>query len=317
MKGKELATTEITAAAPGGGALITPRGLMELAQGKAVINQLMSALMKGPSQRNPLGVHYGVIPGTPKPTLFKPGSELILSTFRIAVDVEVEDLGGEDLIRYRVKAIGRLPDGSIVGYGIGECSTDEEKYKWRKAANKKEFEATDPTRRRVKHGSGQNGDYETQQIRTNPADLANTVLKMAKKRAQIDLTLTATGASDVFDQDLEDLVDVIDITGYRKPQGGKPEVTEPAATGGGNQGGNQNSGGSSSGGNGGRATYDPAAKVKPGGAALVRNKLRDRDVPEAEFCLFMGIESVDDLLSGDMNRAIKAIENGEIPVGGA
>ena len=44
-----------------------------------------------------------------------------------------------------------------------------------------------------------------QQVRTNPADIANTVLKMAKKRAQIDLTLTATAASDCFTQDVEDL----------------------------------------------------------------------------------------------------------------
>jgi hypothetical protein len=43
----------------------------------------------------------------------------------------------------------------------------------------------------------------------NPADVANTILKMAKKRAQIDMTLTATAASDVFEQDLEDLTDEV------------------------------------------------------------------------------------------------------------
>jgi hypothetical protein len=34
------------------------------------------------------------------------------------------------------------------------------------------------------------------------ADVYNTVLKMAKKRAHIDATLTATGAADMFTQDL-------------------------------------------------------------------------------------------------------------------
>jgi hypothetical protein len=36
------------------------------------------------------------------------------------------------------------------------------------------------------------------------ADTYNTVLKMAKKRTLVDATLTATAASDIFNQDLED-----------------------------------------------------------------------------------------------------------------
>ncbi len=39
----------------------------------------------------------------------------------------------------------------------------------------------------------------------NPADDYNTVLKMAKKRALVDAVLTATAASDIFTQDLEDI----------------------------------------------------------------------------------------------------------------
>ncbi len=39
----------------------------------------------------------------------------------------------------------------------------------------------------------------------NPADNYNTVLKMAKKRALVDAVLTATAASDIFTQDLEDI----------------------------------------------------------------------------------------------------------------
>jgi len=39
---------------------------------------------------------------------------------------------------------------------------------------------------------------------TDLADTYNTVLKMAKKRALVDATLTATAASDIFTQDLED-----------------------------------------------------------------------------------------------------------------
>jgi hypothetical protein len=160
-----------------------------------LIQEVMKAVMKSE-------VHYGVIPGCKLPSLYKAGSEVLLTTFRIAVSVEVDDLSTADSIRYRVRTVGtHQPTGVIVGEGIGECSSDEEKYKWRKCWNKKEFEATPESRRRIKFTK-----YgEDMQVRTEPADVANTILKMAKKRAQIDLTLTATAASDIFTQDVEDL----------------------------------------------------------------------------------------------------------------
>jgi hypothetical protein len=43
----------------------------------------------------------------------------------------------------------------------------------------------------------------------NPADYYNTCLKMAKKRAHVDAILTATAASDIFTQDIEDMPEVI------------------------------------------------------------------------------------------------------------
>ena len=47
--------------------------------------------------------------------------------------------------------------------------------------------------------------YKSGDKQENPdiADVYNTVLKMAKKRAHIDAILTATGASDIFTQDYE------------------------------------------------------------------------------------------------------------------
>lgn len=159
-----------------------------------LIQSVMQAVMKKDT-------HYGVIPGCKQPSLYKAGSEVLLATFRIAVSVQVEDLSTADCIRYRVRTIGtHQATGVVVGEGIGECSSNEDKYKWRKAYDK-EFADTAETRRRIKYGK----DYSTKQVRTEPADVANTILKMAKKRAQIDLTLTATAASDIFTQDIEDL----------------------------------------------------------------------------------------------------------------
>lgn len=146
--------------------------------------------------------HYGVIPGCKQKSLFKAGAEKILATFRIAVDPEVEDIGGAGEIRYRVRAKGVTPTGQIVGVGVGECSSSEEKFAWRAATCQAEFDATDELARRTKYYK--NGG-NAKQVRINPADIANTVLKMAKKRAMIDLCLTATAASDVFTQDIEDL----------------------------------------------------------------------------------------------------------------
>ena len=155
-------------------------------------------------------VDYGIIPGCQKPSLYKSGAEIILQTFELAAIPEqddVKDLGSADEIRYRVIApIVHVPTGRVVGHGVGECSSSEDKYKWRKMVCQQEFDETDPTHRRAvwKHGKG-GIPYQAKQIRTNPSDLANTILKMAKKRALIDGTMTVTAASRNFTQDVEDL----------------------------------------------------------------------------------------------------------------
>lgn len=146
------------------------------------------------------GVHYGIIPGTKKNTLLKPGAEKLLSTFRIAVQPKVEDLSTDDCIRYRVTVVGvNMATGVAIGTGLGECSSNEDKYKWRKAVCQAESDQTHPKRKKTTWKNSQNGPYCINQVRTNPYDCANTVLKMAKKRAQIDLCLTALAASDVFE----------------------------------------------------------------------------------------------------------------------
>lgn len=164
------------------------------------IQEVMKGVMKAET-------HYGTIPGTDKPTLYKAGSEILLSTFRIAVQPEVIDMSDDNEIRYRVLAHGiHMASGNTVGTGLGEASSSEEKYKWRRAVCDEEYEEAEVDRRRIKFAKARNGTiYRNKQIRAEPADVANTVLKMAKKRAQIDLTLTALAASDIFTQDVEDL----------------------------------------------------------------------------------------------------------------
>jgi len=162
--------------------------------------QVIQRVMKGTMIND---THYGTIPGTHRPTLYKAGAELLLTTFRVAVHPEIHDLSTPDEIRYRILAKGQhIGSGNVIGVGIGECSTNEEKYRWRDAVCQEEWDGTSEGRRREKYARGKS--YTRKQVRTVPADLANTVLKMAKKRAEVDLCLTALACSDVFAQDLED-----------------------------------------------------------------------------------------------------------------
>src|SRR3990167_5758676 len=111
----------------------------------ALIQQVMKSVMLD-------GVHYGKIPGCgDKPALLKAGAEKILSTFRIAVTPEVFDLSNSDEMRYRVVAKGvHAPSGMDLGSGVGEASSNEEKYKWKTAVNDQEFDSTPEDRRRSK-----------------------------------------------------------------------------------------------------------------------------------------------------------------------
>lgn len=163
------------------------------------VQEVMQAVMRKDT-------HYGVIPGTKKPSLYKPGAEVLAATFRIAVSYRVEDLSSDGEIRYRVTAIGtHQTSGIVMGEGVGECSSGEEKYKWRAAICDEEFEVTPENRKRVKFSKWGSNIEKKKQVRTDPADQANTVLKMAAKRAQVAMTLNVTAASDIFTQDIEDL----------------------------------------------------------------------------------------------------------------
>jgi len=172
---------------------------VEIRQRVNLVQEVMRSIMKEDT-------HYGVIPGTKKPSLYKPGAEVLCVTFRVADKYEVEDLTVDGMARYRVRCVGvHQVSGMVLGEGMGECSSHEEKYKWRAAICQEEFEVTSETLRRMKFAKWNNKVEKKQQIRTESADQANTVLKMACKRAKIAMTLNVTGASDIFTQDIEDL----------------------------------------------------------------------------------------------------------------
>ena len=118
------------------------------------------------------GHDFGVIPGTDKPTLLKPGAEKILMMMGLRSEFEIADSTRDfekGFFQYQVRC--RLLKGDMVlTEGLGACNTRERKY-----------------------------------LKMDPYTIDNTVLKMAKKRAMVDAALLVASLSDVFTQDIEDL----------------------------------------------------------------------------------------------------------------
>jgi len=206
---KQMSTREESAVIPTVKMELT---VQEIGGRRNKILEVMKSLMKE-------GIHYGKIPGCPKPSLYKSGAEMLVNTFRLVSEPIVTDLCTPTENKYRI--IRKFFDcmGNPVGSGIGEASTNEEKYKWRRALSKEEFEYFDPTMRREKFKKAKDW-YNTgktikeMQVRTEPCDLANTVLKIGDKRALVGGVLLILGASEFFTCDVEDMPrEYIDTTG--------------------------------------------------------------------------------------------------------
>lgn len=187
------------------------------------------------------GEHYGTVPGCgDKPALFKAGAEKLGMTFRLkpTFNVSERDMGNGHR-EYRVDCL--LSDGTM---GVGTCSTMESKYRYRQGERKcpECGKATIITGKKEygggflcfakKGGCGAKFADDDQRItgqfvgkveHDNPADFYNTCLKMGKKRAHVDAIITATACSDIFTQDVEEMVAQADATAA-------PAATQPPAT---------------------------------------------------------------------------------------
>lgn len=181
------------------------------------------------------GVDFGVIPGTTKPTLFKAGAEKATSFFGLSArfrDAEVvedftgKDHDGEPFFFYR-RTCDLYRGDYLIASVDGSCNSWEKKYRYRSTERvcpncgrpaiikgkaefgggwvcfkKKDgcgakFQDNDPAITNQEAGQVKNPDV---------ADLTNTILKMADKRALVAATLIAAGLSEYFTQDMEDFV---------------------------------------------------------------------------------------------------------------
>lgn len=177
------------------------------------------------------GGDYGAIPGAgTKKVLMKSGADKLCEIYGLydeyLVVSTVEDWE-KGLFHYTLKCVLRSRrDDSMVGSGVGSCSSFESKYRWRD--QQRQCPACGKAaiiKGRVEYGGGwlcfekkggckakyKDGDksIEGQVVGRieNPdiADAINTVLKMAKKRAKIDAVIGVTRSSGIFTQDLDDL----------------------------------------------------------------------------------------------------------------
>ena len=175
--------------------------------------------------------HYGKIPGCgDKPTLLQPGAQKLIMTFRLVPDAEVEVVAlPRDHREYRVKVKMYTQSGVFLGAGVGSCSTMEGKYRYRTGPTEltenpvpKEYwdlRKEDPVKALAMIG-GKGHTTKKNEVgqwvvaiqgdkveHDNPADYYNTCEKMAFKRALVSATLTVTAASDIFTQDIEEMVE--------------------------------------------------------------------------------------------------------------
>ncbi len=178
-------------------------------------------------------VDYGVIPGTEKRTLLKPGAEKLttffgLSTrFRLLERIEDwtgDEHGGEPFFYYLYRC--QLLRGDLaIAEADASCNSRETKYRWREA--QRACPACGQAaiiKGRAEYGGGwvcfrkrggcgakyADGDESIESQQTgrvfNPdiCDQVNTIQKMAQKRSLVGAVLIAVNASEFFTQDVED-----------------------------------------------------------------------------------------------------------------
>jgi hypothetical protein len=179
-------------------------------------------------------VDYGVIPGTDKRTLLKPGAEKLTTFFGLSTRFELleriedwtgEHHGGEPFFYYLYRC--RLMRGdAAIAEGDGSCNSRETKYRWRESQRAcPACAAAAIIKGREEYGGGwvcfkkkggcgakyPDGDQSIESQQTgrvfNPdiADQVNTIQKMAQKRSLVGAVLLAVNASEFFTQDVEDL----------------------------------------------------------------------------------------------------------------
>ena len=150
---------------------VTVEQMEELVESTAAVRALLARYIRATFKP---GIHFGIIPvgdqEASKPTLLKPGAEMISLLFRwraqFLADLDTLQMygpGTTGVFAYICQLIDR--EGQVVGQGRGVA-----------------------------------------ELRETSLTSANMAVKMAEKRAYVDAVLRAAGLSQYFTQDLEDML---------------------------------------------------------------------------------------------------------------
>lgn len=136
-------------------------------------------------------VDFGIIPGTQKPSLYKPGAEKMRGLFGLnlvldCTSKELDRVQNFAMFTYKAKV---FRGEKLIAECEGSANSQEVKYRersvWKDGAKSKEA--------------------------TPVCDILNTLQKMAQKRAFVGGIILAVGASDFFTQDIDDPQDARSI----------------------------------------------------------------------------------------------------------
>lgn len=253
-----------------------------------LIDELLHKVMKK-------GVHYDAIPGCgDKPALLKPGAEKVCLTFRLAqkFETEVTDLGNGH--RQYLVNLTLLHNGTFVGQGIGVCTTMEGKYRYRWDATGVPVPQEYWDDRDTDLLGGAN--YAPRKVsgkwmifrkveHDNPADYYNTCVKMARKRAHVDATISSTAASDIFEQGEDDLPGANGEPPADGAAPGKPRTSAPKS----------------------RSDGPKVATEKQ--QKLISVKLNESGIPDKAFLEHFKIGKIADLPFDQVNAALAFIKD--------
>ena len=155
---------------------------------KAIENvvELMRAIMKPK-------LHYGIIPGTKKNSLYQAGADLINFKFQLRPEFkEISVVRNERVISYAVEcSLVHRPTDIVISTGRGSCNTLEQRYV-----------ETIRTRNRVAAGK--------QKASISHWELDNVVYKMAQKRAKLAAVINGIPISHLFSQDVDQVLDNVE-----------------------------------------------------------------------------------------------------------
>jgi len=174
--------------------------LQEMRQKVSLVQSFFKEIMR-PNE------DYGIIPGTDKPTLLKSGAEKLCEFYGYSIHVETEREEKDRATGWydcavKVTLISRRT-GEVIAEGVGEANTYEARYRYRWVWE--EQVPPDLDKDSLPSRKTRNGRIQYRLENDDLFSLWNTVKKMAKKRALIDATLSATRSSGLFTQDMEDL----------------------------------------------------------------------------------------------------------------